>query len=35
MGLNVFRRSLYVDDCKVATGATTFDLHNEFFNLHY
>jgi elongator complex protein 1 len=30
VGLNVFRRSLYVDDCKVATGATTFDLHNEF-----
>ena len=30
MGLNEFRRTLYVDDCKVATGATTFDLHNEF-----
>ena len=30
MGLNVFRRSLYVDNCKVTTGVTTFDLHNEF-----
>ncbi|CAI8000184.1 Elongator complex protein 1 [Geodia barretti] len=30
VGLNEFRRTLYVDDCKVATGATTFDLHNEF-----
>ena len=30
VGLNEFRHTLYVDDCKVATGATTFDLHNEF-----
>ena len=30
VGLNEFRRTLYVDDCKVATEATTFDLHNEF-----
>ena len=30
MGLSVFRHSLYIDDHKVATGVTTFDLHNEF-----
>ena len=30
VGLNVFRRLLYVDDTKIATGVTTFDLHNEF-----
>ena len=30
IGLDGFRRILYVDDCKVATGVTTFDLHNEF-----
>lgn len=30
MGLNAFRHCLYIDDCKVATGVTTFDLHNDF-----
>ena len=30
IGLDGFRRILYVDDFKVATGVTTFDLHNEF-----
>ena len=30
VGLSLFHHSLYVNDRKVATGAMTFDLHDEF-----